>query len=63
MQILCGAIGLGRFYLGYNKVAVFQILASLLTCFVAGVVWGFVDGLMILNGAMERDGNGYPLAE
>lgn len=63
LQVLCGAVGLGRFYLGYNKVAVLQILASLLTFGVAGAIWGFIDGLMILGGALERDGKGHLLAE
>lgn len=63
LQILCGAIGLGRFYLGFNKVAVWQIVATFFSFGVAGAVWGFVDGLLILSGALERDAKGNPLTD
>ena len=61
LQLLCGCFGVGRFYLGDKQYAVFQILASLISCGVAGVIWGFLDGIQILNGNVMYDGYGNPL--
>ena len=58
MQLFLGCFGAGRFYLGYKKIAVFQIIASFITLGIGGVVWGFVDGLMILDGREKYDGYG-----
>ena len=58
LQLFCGCIGLGRFYLGYKTYAVLQILFSLLTCGFGGFVWGFTDGILILNGTVKTDGDG-----
>lgn len=57
-QIFLGAFGIGRFYMGDKTIAFLQILASALTLGFGGFLWGFIDGLMILSGAVERDGNG-----
>ncbi len=58
LQIFLGAFGIGRFYLGYRKTALLQILSSLLSCGIVGVVWGFIDGVMILNGKEKYDAKG-----
>lgn len=63
LQIMLGSLGIGRFYLGYKTIGALQIAASLITCGVAGVVWGFVDGIMILNGSPDRDAGGVPLLD
>ena len=55
MQLFCGCIGLGRFYLGFKKYAILQILASVVTLGIGGVMWGFVDGVLILNGTVKYD--------
>ena len=61
LQIFLGAFGIGRFYLGYYKIAVWQIVVSLLTVFIGGSVWGFIDGIRILNGKPYLDASGRTL--
>ena len=58
LQMFCGCIGLGRFYLGYKTYAVLQILFSILTWGFGGFLWGFADGILILNGTVKSDGEG-----
>lgn len=58
LQLFCGCFGLGRFYLGYKTYGVLQIVTTLMTCGAGGLAWGFVDGIMILNGTVFCDGNG-----
>ncbi len=58
LQLFCGCFGLGRFYLGYKTFATMQVISSLLTFGLVGVIWGFADGIMILNGTVCCDGNG-----
>ncbi|MDY3929148.1 MAG: TM2 domain-containing protein [Clostridia bacterium] len=62
LQLFCGCLGIGRFYMGYTTFGIMQIAASLLTCGIAGVVWGFADGVMILTGKVKYDGKGELLA-
>lgn len=61
LQILAGSLGLGRFYLGYRDIALLQIAASLISFGTAGVIWGFIDGMMILCGTPETDADGVTL--
>lgn len=49
LGIFLGSFGLGRFYLGYTKLAVAQIAVTWLTLGIGGI-WPFVDGIMILLG-------------
>lgn len=67
--IFFGAFGVHNFYLGYTGKAVVQlcvsILGLLLSCLVIGVfvvlgieIWGFVEGVMILTGKIDRDAKG-----
>ena len=58
LQMILGCIGAGRFYLGYNTLAVLQIAANLVSCGIAGTVWSFIDGIMILNGSLTEDAKG-----
>lgn len=58
MQLFLGCFGAGRFYLGYKKIGLLQIAASVITLGIGGVVWGFADGIMILNGREKYDGQG-----
>jgi TM2 domain-containing membrane protein YozV len=57
LQIFLGVFGVGRFYLGYNGVAV----AQLLTCGGLGV-WALIDGILILTDKV-RDPQGRPLRD
>lgn len=63
LQLLGGTVGLGRFYLGYKGIALLQLGASFLTCGIGGAVWGFVDGIMILNGTPRCDARGFEMAD
>ena len=58
LQIFCGVIGLGRFYMGYKTYATLQILSSIVTCGIGGIAWGILDGIMILNGTVLYDNFG-----
>jgi TM2 domain-containing membrane protein YozV len=49
LGIFLGSFGVGRFYLGYTKVAVAQILVTWLTLGIGGI-WPFIDGILILLG-------------
>ena len=64
LGIIFGAFGVHNFYLGKNGQAVAQLLMTLCTCGVLGfisAVWGFVEGIMLLTGSIDKDGNGMPL--
>lgn len=58
LQLFTGALGLGRFYMKSYRIAVLQILLTLLTFGVGGFLWGVIDGLMILSGKIVLDGTG-----
>ncbi|WP_439117004.1 TM2 domain-containing protein [Micromonospora lupini] len=56
LGILLGTFGAGRFYTGHTKIAVLQLVVSLVTCGV-GALWGVIDGIMILvNGGTDAQG-------
>lgn len=59
LQILFGGFGIGRFYLGYNRIALGQLFTF--PIFFIGGIWGFIDGILILCGQIECDKNGIPL--
>ena len=52
--------GVGRMYLGYAAYGVLQLIFSL--CGV-GVIWSFIDGIIILAGGVRLDGYGRQLGE
>ena len=73
LGIFLGAFGVHNFYLGYTKKAVIQLVCTivgfLLSCFGIGVlvvvgieVWCLIEGIMILCGKIDTDGQGNPLA-
>lgn len=62
LGIFVGQFGVHRFYLGYTGIGLAQIAVTLLTCG-AGGLWGFVEGILILTGAIDRDAEGRPLQE
>lgn len=66
MGIFLGALGVHNFYLGKKKYAIIQLLLTLLTCGMGAAIsgtWGLIEGIMILTGSINKDGNGYPLKE
>lgn len=66
LGIFLGAFGVHNFYLGYTGKAVAQLLITLLTCgfgaFVSSV-WGLIEGILILTGSINVDGQGNPLRD
>jgi len=62
LGIFLGVFGAGRFYLGYTKTGVTQLVVSLVTCGI-GSLWGLIDGVMILTGSVKVDGQGFPLKD
>ena len=62
LGIFLGGLGIHNFYLGFTGKAVAQIVVSLVTCG-AGSLWGFIEGIMILCGSMNKDAEGNTLAE
>jgi|GEM_PF-500838 len=61
LQLFFGGLGIGRFYLGYTGIGIAQILVTIFTCGIGGI-WGFIDGILILIGAVAKtDAKGMPL--
>ena len=66
LGIFLGALGVHNFYLGYNGKAVAQLLITILSCGILGLVsgvWGLIEGILILTGSISVDANGVPLGE
>ena len=66
LGICFGALGVHNFYLGYKSKAIVQLLISVLSCFVlSGIsaIWGLIEGILILCGNIDVDGNGNPLKD
>jgi TM2 domain-containing membrane protein YozV len=59
---LLGLVGIGRIYLGYTGLGIAQLLVGLVTCGLGAVVWGIVDGVLILTDKV-RDPQGRPLRD
>lgn len=60
LSILLGGVGMGRFYLGYYKIAGLQIILTILTLGF-GVVWGFIEGVLLFMRRIIKDAKGRPL--
>lgn len=64
LAFFLGSLGVHNFYLGYNAKGVAQLVLTLLTCGVGGVIseiWSIVEGVMLLTGNINTDGHGLPL--
>jgi TM2 domain-containing membrane protein YozV len=55
-----GAIGAHRFYLGFYTIGIAQIVVTALTLGY-GVLWGFIEGVLLLSGNMDKDAKNRPL--
>ena len=61
LGLFLGAWGIHRFYLGYTKMGIIQIVVTLVTCG-AGGLWGVIEGILILCGkTITTDAEGNPL--
>ena len=66
LGIFLGAFGVHNFYLGKYGLAIAQLLITLLSCFIlseVSAIWGLIEGIMILTGSINTDGNGVPLKD
>ena len=52
--------GVGRMYLGYGGYGALQLV---LTCFGFGLLWSWIDGIIILAGGLKLDGFGRELPD
>ena len=67
---LLGAFGIHNFYLGYTGKALFQLLATLLSCGILALpiaIWAFIEGILILvarpgEAPWGVDASGMPLS-
>ena len=57
LGLVFGAIGLHRIYLGFWGLGITQIIVTYLTGGF-GVVWGFIEGVLILTGHIRKDARG-----
>lgn len=60
LGIFLGAWGIHNFYLGFTSKAIIQIVVTLVTCGIGGL-WGFIEGILILTGSINKDAQGMPL--
>ena len=69
LGIFLGGFGIHNFYLGYTDKAVIQIILSTVGCLafglgpIAAYVWGFIEGIMIIAGSIDKDANGVKLKD
>ena len=61
LGIFLGGLGVHSFYLGYTGKGIAQIILNF--CFGIGAIWGFIEGIMILTGSINKDANGVPLKD
>jgi len=69
LGVFFGYLGAHRFYLGYTEIGLLQLALflglSFLTCGFATpfvVLWGLIEGVVILAGGFDRDARGRALA-
>jgi len=53
LGILLGSLGIHKFYLGYAKQGVIEIVITLVTCGAGGLI-GFVEGIIYLTKSDEE---------
>jgi TM2 domain-containing membrane protein YozV len=56
--ILIGSLGVHKFILGYTKEGIIQIVISVLTCGIGGII-GFIEGIIYLTKSDEDFVNTY----
>ncbi len=60
LGLVFGFAGLHRLYLGYYKIALAQLALTALTQGY-GVLWGFIETVLIVGGQINKDAKGRPL--
>jgi TM2 domain-containing membrane protein YozV len=52
LGILLGGLGVHKFYLGYTKEGVIQLILSVVTCGIGGII-GLIEGIIYLTKSDE----------
>lgn len=60
LGLLLGGFGAHRFYLGYTRIGIIQVVVTVVTVGF-GLIWGFVEGFLIFTGQIDKDAQGNPL--
>lgn len=64
LGIFLGIFGVHNFYLGYTTKGITQFLISILSCLTLSpisIIWGIVEGILILSGNIDKDAEDLPL--
>lgn len=65
LSLLFGWAGLARLYLGYYRLAFFQIVLTFILVRSGFVVfapqWGFIEAILLFSGNLNKDAKGRPL--
>ena len=62
LAIVIGSLGVHKFILGYNKEGIIQIIATIVTCGIAGII-PFIDGIIYLTKTDEEFYNTYQVGK
>ena len=62
LAIVIGSLGVHKFILGYNKEGIIQIIATIVTCGLAGII-PFVEGIIYLTKSDEEFYNTYQVGK
>ncbi len=62
VAILIGSLGIHKFILGYTKEGIIQIVATFVTCGIAGIV-PFIEGIIYLTKSDEEFYNTYQVGK
>lgn len=62
LGIFLGGYGIHNFYLGFTNRGVTQLVVTFCTCGLGGI-WGFIEGIQILTGSINRDSRGRKLRD
>ncbi|MFA6052959.1 MAG: TM2 domain-containing protein [Methylobacter sp.] len=60
LALLLGGAGVHRFYLGNYKMGLMQLALTVVT-HGYGVLWGFIDAVLLFGGHIDKDAKGRPL--
>lgn len=62
LAILIGSLGIHKFILGYQKEGIIQLIASFVTCGIAGII-PFIEGIIYLTKSDEEFYNTYQVGK
>ncbi len=65
LAVFLGWAGAGRLYLGFYRLAFFQIILTVIL-YISGaqqfiMLWGFIEGILLFGGHIYKDAKGRPL--